>query len=288
MTVHTGKLGMITGGKWIRNWAINEGYTTNAIVHSGSKFGTDRENGPYDWTGSFAAYGHSPIAMPGDILAFEGYKAPDVTDDEDNGEIYSGDVYIESIALTINFQTNEIISHVVNFGGSGDLTISNGLLIEDANAPINYTPCAGKIVTFVSGTPDVETILQHVTTVTLTLSRPSKTSVNSGTTTGAGKCLTERHAGPAVDWVMAIATEEGNRNITVTPGSHHKWRLYVTASEFWELTWGKVKDITGLTVNRDTGEVISQTYNVEMKGFASATTGNITLPGAGSAWWPAA
>lgn len=285
MTVHSGKLGMISGAKAIRNWSISEGYATNKIVHSGTLHGSDRENGPYDWSGSFSAYGHTPIWMPGEIVAFEGYKAPDASDDEDNGDIYSGNIFIDSVAITINFATNEIINHVVNFGGSGDLDISPGSLIEDANAPASFTPCAGKIVTFVSGTPDVETILQHVTQVTLTISREAKTSVNSGTTSGSGKCTTERQAGAAVDWTMSIATEEGNRNSSLVPGSNHKFRLYVTASTFYELVWGKIKDITGLTVDRETANIIAQTYNVEMKGFSGGVTGNITLPG-DTQWWP--
>lgn len=288
MTIHTGRFGMVDGGVAIRNWSINEGYATNKSVHSGTAFGSDRENGPYDWTGQFGAYGHSPIVMPGEYLDLDAYKAPDAADDEDNGEIYSGSIYIESVAITINFQTNEIISHIVTFGGNGDLTISNGTLIEDANAVANFTPCAGKIVTFVSGTPDVETILQYVTQATLTFSKPGITSVNSGTTAGSGKCITTRHPGSAIDWTMSISTEEGNRNSSLVPGSNHKFRVYVTASNFWELVWGKVKDITGLTVDRETGAVIAQTYNVEMKSHLSGVAGNITKPGAGSAWWPAA
>lgn len=288
MTLHTGRWGMVNGATKIRNWSIQDGYADNTLVHSGTEYGTDRENGPYDWSGSFSAYGHSPIVMPGEYLSFIGYRAPDATDDADNGDRYSGQVYIDSVAITINFQTNEVISHVVNFGGNGDLTIAQGVEIAGGAASANPTPCAGKIVTFVSGSPDVETILQHVTQATLTFSKPAITSVNSGTTAGSEKCITMREAGPAIDWTMSITTEEGVRNTSLIPGSNHKWRVYVTSSDFWELVWGKINDITGLTVDRETGAIISQTYNVAMKSHLSGVTGNITKPGAGTNWWPAA
>lgn len=275
-----------------RNWSISEGYTTNKIVHSGTQLGSDREVGIHDWSGSFSCYGPKPLYMPGTVVSASFYRAPDSTGDEDNGDIYTGLIYIESVAITINFVTNEVIGHVVNFGGSGSLTVSQGSPFADATPPVNSTPCFGKVVTFVTGTPDVETVIEHVTQVTLTFTREAKTSVNSGESDSTNKCLTVREPGAAIDWTLAISTEEGSRTAVLIPGYKHKFRVYVTTvygtTQSYELVWGLVKDITGLTVDRETANIIAQTYNVEMKGFISGVAGNITLPGEVSAWWPAA
>lgn len=286
MTVYSGDLGMIDGQVNVRNWSIDEGFASNVMVHSGTRHGTDRENGPYDWTGSFDVYGAIPVWKPGDIVALDAYKAPDATGDEDNGEHYEGNIYIESIAININFQTNEVINHQVTFGGVGALNISAGVPIVDPATPANKTPCAGRLVTYVApgAVPADETIVPHVTTVTLTLTRPAVTSVNSGSSAGVNKCLTVRVPGAALDWTMTVATEEGNANALLQPGTNHLMRLYIDNTLCFDFKWAHLATITGLTVDVESGAIISQTYNFEMKATLSGVLGEVKTPGPVTLW----
>ena len=126
-----------------------------------------------------------------------------------------------------------------------------------------------------------------MTQAVLTFTREAKTSVNSGTSAGDGSCLTARLPGAAIDWTLAITTEDGNEVTALASGTIHNFRAFIDATNFWDLKWGILAARTGLSVDRETGNIIGQTHNAEMKGFNSGA-GNITLPGAGSAWWPAA
>lgn len=281
---HTGRYGSINGVGAMRNWSINEGFTTVKSVASNTQHGTNRNQGIYDWSGQYAAYGHTPAAMPGEYLTLSAYKAPDAADDIDNGELFGGSVLVGSVAITWNFATNEPISHVVQFGGNGALSVSAGSPPADAASVAEFRPCDGKIAYFES--PTVNRIA-HVTQAVLTFTREMKTSVNSGTSTGSGSCTTIRKPGAAIDWTLAITTEDGNEVAALASGQIKNLRAYVDATDFWDLKWGIFGQRSGLQVDRETGNVISQTHNAEMKGFNSGV-GNITKPGAGSAWWPAA
>jgi hypothetical protein len=283
---HSGQWGVIDGVAALRNWSIEEGYSDVASVHSGTKHGTNRNRGIYDWTGSYGAYGAVPFKMPGEYIELEAYKAPTAAGDPATGEVFKGDAYVISAAITWNFTTNEIISHVVNFGGHGDLEIdtSDPQLIDDASVT-EPTPCAAKIALHAG---DTTTTIAHVTQAVLTFTREAKTAVNSGTSSGDGKCLTMRHPGAAIDWTLALTTEDGNEVAALASGLVVNVRAFTNATEFWDLKWGIIGRRTGLQVDVETGNIISQVHNIAMDGFSAGAAGNITKPGAGSAWWPAA
>jgi len=285
MSEHSGQWGVINGVSALRNWSIEDGYTDVPSVHSGSLHGTNRNRGIYDWTGSYSAYGGVPSVMPGEYFDLEAYKAPTAAGDPATGEIFTGEAYVISAAITWNFQTNELISHVVNFGGNGDLTKTDTDQILDEAVVTEPTPCSSAIAYYVDPTL---TKIAHVTQVVLTFTREAKTAVNSGTTAGTGKCTTLRHPGAAIDWTLAITTEDGNEVSALASGSTINIRAFVGAVDFWDLKWGIVGKRTGLQVDVETGNIISQVHNIAMKGFSSGVAGNITKPGEVTAWWPAA
>lgn len=280
---HSGRWGAIDGVAALRQWTIQEGYTTNKSAASNTAQGHNRTRGIFDWTGSYGAYGAVPAAMPGDYQTLEAYKAPDATNDETNGEIFNGEIYIISSVITWNFATNELISYVNNFGGNGALSITAGAPPADASSVDELTPCAGKIATWNGTTADR---IPHVTQAVLTITREAKTTVNSGTSAGSGACTTKRQVGGPVDWTLAITTEDGNENALLASGLDAWFRCYVDGSEFWDLKWGLLGPRTGITVDDETGNIISQTHNAEMKGAKAGVLGLVHKPGA-VAWWPA-
>lgn len=284
MAEHTGRYGEIDGIPAVRSWNLTEGYTLNTQVASNTKHGTNRTRGVYDWTGSFTAYGHTPTHMPGDVVAAQLYKSPDATGDVDNGDVAAGDIYIERVAITWDFATNQVISYTCDFGGDGDLTWQTDSQPNDTSAFDEDTPCAGKWALW-DGV-STETIIAHIAQAVLTIERPAVTAVNSGTTAGAGKCTTNRHPGAAVDWNLALSMEEGNIISALNPGSVVWLRGYVDATAYWDLKWGICGERSGITVDRETGAVISFSQTISMKGSNAGVIGLINKPGAVS-WWPA-
>ena len=279
---HSGRYGAIDGVASLRKWSINEGYTTQKSVASNTKSGTNRNKGIYDWTGSYSAFGSVPAAMPGETLSLSAYKSPSAAGLTSAGDIFSGTILVTQVAITWDFKTNAPISHEVQFGGDGALTMTTGALITDASTVEEEPPCLGKIVTF-SGS---ETRIPHVTQAVLTFTREAKTSVNSGTSAGSGACLTARRPGAAIDWTLAITTEDGNENTVLASGSILNFRCYVDGTDYWDLKWGLMGQRSGLTVDRESGNIIGQTHNAEMKGFNAGTVGHIKKPGEVTAWWP--
>ena len=277
---HSGIYGAIEGVSHLQQWQVEEGYTNVKSVSTSTQHGTNRHRGIYDWTGQYSAYGGIPAYMPGEFFDFVGFKGPDSSGGLLLGDQLEGNVLVGSVAITWDFKTNTPISHVVQFGGNGALAFATGPEIVDAALPRDDTPCLGKIALYASPT---ETPIPHVTQAVLTFTREMKTAVNSGTSAGSGKCQTARRPGAAIDWSLAITTENGNEYAPLASGLVVNPRCYINATEYWDLIWGLIGKRTGLIANRETGDIISQTHNIEMKGFG-ASQGSIVMPGDVDFW----
>lgn len=281
----TGSYGTIANVGGLRSWTITKTFANTKQVASNTKDGTNREQGPFDWSGSYSAYGHTPAYMPGEYVNLTLYKNPDAAGATATGEILSGIGLVNSVVITWDWKTNAPISHVVNFGGHGDLTESSGAPYTDASAPTFFPPCVGHVLNVLTPTPKRVALVSQAV---LTISKEMKTAVNSGSTTGTGKCTTKRYPGSGIDWTLALTRDEGNIDADLKEGQTVELKLYVDASNFWHLQWGLVGDQTGITVNRETGDVISYTNNIAMKAAKAGVLGKIIKPAAGSNWWPAA
>lgn len=282
MTVHSGRRGVIPGITKVRSWNVTESYTENTAVHSGTDGGTDRENGIHEWSGTINCYGDEPVQMPGTYMSVALYKGPDSTGDEANGEILSGSIYINQVAITIDFSTNAIISHVLTFGGNGALSRSSGTRTAETTGSANETPCAGHVEVWDGATANR---LRHITQATLTFSHGESTSVNSGDSAGASSCVTTRNPNGAIDWTLGLASEDGNYDATHLAIGATKWfRVYTTASTFYSLKWGKILNYSGINVDVEGGANISQTVNVAMKANDAGSQGHIITPSGTTEW----
>lgn len=280
----TGSFGTVDGVPSVRSWTINKSYANTTQSPSNLANGTNREIGPFDWTGSYSAYGHTPAHMPGEYANLSLYKNPDAAGVAATGELLEGVALINSVVITWDWKTNTPINYVCNFGGHGALTDAVGAPYDDISAPNFYPPCAGWVERVVLPT---NIRVSAVNQAVLTLTQEMKTVVNSGSTTGTGKCTTLRYPGAAIDWTLALGRDEGNLDADFEAGDVVELKLFVNATEFWHLQWGLVGDQSGITVNRETGDIISYTNNIGMKGANAGVLGFIKKPDL-TTWWPAA
>jgi hypothetical protein len=283
MGTHSGKFGAANGISTLRNWVINELSQPKQFAASNTRGAHGRRAGIKDWNGSYGAYGGSPLILPGETFSFEGYTAPDDDVEGSTGAVYSGDAVIESVAITWDWRGSNIISHTANFSGAGPLTETTDIItdISDPDAP----PITGARIEFdgigSEGSGSGSGSELCVATATLTLSAPSQTFVNS--CTGG---YTGRRSGN-LDWTLSIVMDENRRSeIPFDIGDDIALRLFIDADRFWRLKWGHVRDFSGLTVDRETGTIISQTCNIDMNGFLGGAIGEIISPDAVQ-WWPA-
>lgn len=125
----------------------------------------------------------------------------------------------------------------------------------------------------------VWTELPNIVSALLTLSCTTSDYINSSTACGTG-----RAAGPK-DWTAAIVLDDHTRVSPIpTKGAVLQWKFWVDATTFYRLKWGKVRNFTGITVDRRTGAIIQQTMNVDMDASDGTSLGAIAKPD-GTFWW---
>lgn len=287
MGVHSGKWGTINGVNTVGQWSVNDIQASQKFVASNTKGGAGRRAGVKDWNGSYNAWGELPAVLPGAAFTFDGYTAPDTEVYNDGGTIISGNAIVDSVAITYNWGTGAIISHVVNFSGNGPLTRDVDAAILDAASVVAPTVCAASILYADSDDFADYTALAAVEQVVLTITSENKSYANSDT-----NCWMQRKPGP-IDFTLAVTQQDNYADLPAKDlfkGADYGIKF---GTDFgvpllrWELQYCHLKEVTGLTVNRETGDIIKRTLNFEMNGFpAGFPVGKILRPGSATAWWP--
>ena len=277
MAVHGGKHALVNGKPSVRTWSISDSHTPAKGVASNTKNGTLRRPGVMDWSGSYGAYGATPIVMPGDAFSFIGYTAPD-DDVSGIGQTYEGNAIVDNVVISWNWANGEMLSHVVNFAGDLQLTHTSGIYVDDS-LPEALSVCGTKLEYDLDNTGYVE--LDNILSMQLTLSCALQTYVNSSTA-----CWTGRKAGP-IDWTLAITQQDNIRAEIFDKGDRCKWKLFIDDTKFWELIWGQVRDFSGITCDRETGAILQRSINVDMDCHDGTDDGSVTNP-LGTVWWPVA
>lgn len=282
MSTHSGKWGTVNGESTVRNWSINDAQTLQSYVASNTLFGTGRAPGVESWTGSFQFYGYVPLlAFPGAVFAFLGYTAPN-DDVSGNGLRYAGNAIANQLQVNWNWGSGEIINGQVDFAGHLALTAADGAQVTDPTFPV-VPPVTVTKIQYAVG-PDYDEWVDFLCTTTAqwTLSTTLQSYVNSCTIVD-GRLWTGQKTGP-IDWTLSVSAQDTAR--TLLKGQRIALRLYVTATEYFELFWGMVQDYTGITVDRQTGAIIAQTINISMDGFDTVAeeVGRIVFPDS-TLWW---
>jgi hypothetical protein len=275
MGVHSGKFGVVNGMSTVRNWNITDELSNPKFTASNTAGGTGRKTGIDAWTGSFGYFGATPTVMPGESFTFKGYCAPDNDTLAGVGTNVTGTALIDSVVISWNWTNGDIISAVANFSGHLGLTENlAAAAIADATTPDAPAACGTKIEYSSDGVTYTE--LANLTQATLTISAANQSYVNSGTSCGTG-----RKPGP-IDWSLSI-TQQEQANI-LTNGNNYFLKCWIDGVNFWHLKWGKYKGRSNLSVDMESGAIISHVKNFEMNGY-NTTQGFIKLPAAGANWW---
>ncbi len=283
----SGKLGVVNGQKSVATWTITESNNTRNFKLSNTSAGTGRKKGTGDWTGSFMSPEPVPVSMPGDLITFGGYLGPTTGVPGATGPKIDCGGIIENIAMTWDWEANSI-DHTTNFACAGQvagLTRGTGTY-TDATNPTLAIP-EGLLVKYSTTLADLNSavyslgsVLLNVTKVVLTITCANPRFVDSHTNGWAG-----RIRGP-LDWTAAITVNEADSTILPQIGTNLILILPINAIDYWGLRFGHVDSFSGITVDNNTGAIISQTINIGMQANSGSAMGAITKPAAGSAWWP--
>ncbi len=282
MAVHSGKFGVVNGQSTVRNWVINDVQEGKAFVSSNTKGGTGRRESIHDWTGSFSAYGGIPAALPGAALAFSGKTSADDDSQTGTGQVYTGTAIVDSVVITWNWASGDILSYVTNFSGNGELVESVATL-SDATSPVTPAILLTKVEWETNTVGPVFTEWENLAQAVLTITAANQPYVNSSSVI-SGKAWRLRKAG-IIDMTLAVTEQATLRASLPALGVSEVIKLYTDATLFYELTWMQVLDFSGINVDIETGAITSRTVNFGMDGFKAGVAGTIKLPDA-STYWP--
>lgn len=275
----SGKFGVVDGVSTMMSWSVNETNNTNRYRASNTRAGSARNIGARDWSGSFNVLG-VPTVMPGDVIDFIGYIGPSTGVEATTGKTREGQAIVESVAITWDFAANKPIFSAVNFGGH--LALSHGTgIYGDETDPSIYDVEGLELTYGADALGAGTTVIPGITQAVLTFKTDLQTYVNSSTDGWTG-----RIAGP-IDWTLALTQQEVDDVTALNKNDVKAFLLPIGAGDArYLLEWGRVKESTGISVDRDSGGIVSQTVNVEMHGHDGTAVGQILLPGATTPWWP--
>lgn len=275
---HGGRYAVLNGISAVRNWQINENGTLSKFVNSATAIGAGRKAGTTSWAGGYSAHGGLPSVLPGILFGFTGYTAPDDDIFSHAGMSYSGNAMSESASINWDWASGNVLEHQVNFAGHLGLTANIGAY-PPVDAGVSNPEPVG--VCHIDSSPDgtTWTRIPNVTQASLQLVNSVQPYINADTATTTG-----RKAGP-FDWTASIAVEDSLLGSGLAQFGTYQFRFYTTASLFWLLKWGTVKESTGLTSNAETGAIISHSISLEMNGAVGGVLGSVIAPGAMSSYW---
>ena len=285
MGVLSGKFGAVNGVSTVSNWTITDTMTLTEGTASNTLGGKARRKGIHDWSGSFSGMGGIPPVLPSNFFTFAGYTAPD-NGVSGTGLVYTAPAIVESVTINWNWESGEIINWTVNMASDGPAVGAAGD-ITDLSVPDLPETCGTKIGYIDGDTGNgtgADTEWINLLSATLNISAANPTFVNSSTIFG-GQCWTRRRAG-VIDWNVSV-TEQDNDRTKFDKGDDLFLRLYINATQYWNLAFAKLREFTGLTVDRQSGAILSQTLNFDMNSNrdTDGNTGFVVRP-SGFTYWP--
>lgn len=275
----SGQFAAIDSVPAIMQWAVSRTRPSNAFKHSGTKGGTNRRKGVGAWSGTWSAAGGVPAVLPGASASFIGYTAPTTGVENTNGERYSGTIICTEVLIKWDYTTNAIVSHDVSFVGHLGLTRADGAAVLDAvqTVEVESSLCPMKIGTIASPTD-----LTDIKTAQLKITSDVKSYINSSTGNETGN-----RASSLLDWEAQFVIETTDGDMYVEGAEAETLQMFVNATEFWDLRQAFFREMSGVTANRETGDIIDQTLTWEMASnkAADGALGTIIKPDL-TTFWP--
>lgn len=274
---YSGLLGAVNGVSSVQQWQINDDMDIHAMGASNTLGGKVKKQGTKHWGGSMVQFGANPLnQMPGDLIDFVGFVGPE-NGVSGTGPAYIGSAMVDSIDLTWDWATNAPLMITTNFSGAGALAYDPEhaeILDETALAVVCAQNDQLKVLY-----SEYDTEWDNLESINLNISRANLEYTNSSSVGWKS-----RKKGP-FDFTLTAIEHEIKRT-RFSKGDFVQLKLFVSPDDYWLIRWGMVKSFTGITVNRDTGEIVKQTVNFEgsIRDYQGTNVGSIILPSETVAW----
>ena len=255
----------VDGVSSLSAWKINQRAMPAEFATSDAPGGQARACGNTDWQGIYRAYGHTPAHWPGDSIAFKG--------DVDSNYGVSGTGIVKSITIETPVEENGLISSVVEFEANGALTAGSAAATK-GSSPAIYCAVSRKI-----NWDGSDVNIRHWRLKIFCKNRPY-----ADTSTGG---LVKRVKG-VLDARFDYSLYDNNASNFPTLNSTAIAQFYVDATEYWELTWGKITDIDNYGGDHEGQVNVGATIRGAWTAQDGTSIGTIKNPGtpSGTTKWP--
>jgi len=273
MSVLSGTDGVVDGVNTVQKWSINSTADLQAYVASNTKQGTVRVAGNKDWTGTFEAYGHTPIHFPGDSFTAT------LSIDETNGVVAAA--ICDEVVIEWDIEAGAIIKYTTSFSANADL-VFGAAAATDVTVPVVFSSIGTKLESAEPIAVPVFTEIINIRTMTLTITRSNQAYVSSGT---AGS--TRRVKGN-LDYTFSYTLYEADPTLLIAANAVKHLKVFVNATLFWELKWVRFGEVSNLEVDIEGATLVGPTQSAGMEGFTdvagTATEGYIKDPATTTLW----
>ena len=274
MAVISGIGGAVNGIPCVRSWEASVSEDVQEAVSSCSDGAVQRITGNEDWSGTFTQFATDPVSMPGNLITFAGSIEGTVG--------VTGPAIVDQVDVNVDIEGGTPIELETSFSSDGAVTVGASVGV-DSSVAVPEGSKLRKIEVAINIDTPVYVAIPDVTSFNLSLVS-TNTSYVSSTTAGA----TRRIPGNK-DTTGSFAQLTGDFASMLQPGDIVLLRLFVTATEFWQLTYVRIIDLSNLQVDREGATPVGGTVNFAFSGIevvsASPTKGTIIQPDT-TVWWP--
>jgi hypothetical protein len=269
MGVIDGKNAAVNGQKTVFGWKITYDGNEADYVASNTEGGVGRVTGNRDWVGYFDSYGqtatpYAPTVFPGDSFSFDG------TTETSKGA--TGTARCTRLVATWDTRVGRYITYRTFFGANGALTIG-----------------------VATATDTTEPSPQHVKGLSVDLGAVQEDEVNFMRlvfTSGSRRYCTaecngqyKRTAGDRMDVEAVWRVYEDTPANLPTIDSRHVAKFYVTAAQYWQITWLQIDQVDDLGVDRENkNEPVFAQITGRFTSHDGTSTGSIVDPAAATKW----
>jgi hypothetical protein len=261
-TVISGKLAKVNGITQVAKWTVSKKETNDGkYVASNTKGATGRVQPNEDWSGTIEVAG-LPHVFAGTTLALELYA--------DSLNAYVGNAIIDKVDIKIDQATAAPIKATYTFSSNGALAATPTAVIDIVPVDVPGSKLC-KVMWCVPGDTPAE--LVQVKSVDLSFISENKPYIDTSTNGQTYRVVGNLDANCSIIVNPTI--------LATLPAIGTVWELQIdvniAGTNYYDIQWMQVQDISGIDLNVETAEVVSATIKFGLNAWNNSQVGNISL-----------
>lgn len=275
MGVVMGDSGIVNGANTVRQWELEYSEDDRPYAATNTSAGTARDCGVLDWTGKYFAYGGTPLVFPGDDFSFIGEA---VTTDG-----ASGTAIVEAVKIVWEQEKGDYCQHIVLFGGNGDLTL--GAIADQSDASIPNVYCGSGLIIKQNGSTVTDVRRAELTIMRKHGKPPGQMGNRPYASTAApGKIRRKKSRLDFEGSFDCYVSNYAGVQASFPLQSSHIFQMYVNATQYWELTWGRITKLENIGADPEGSELLGVRVHFKMRASNGTSLGSVKSPGDTTEW----